>query len=328
MMLSSNSNTILVTGGSGFIGTNLIATLKSEGVRVVNLDTAAPLDESQRDIWVQGDVRDLPGLQDVVSEYSPTHVVHLAARVDVTGQRLSEYSTNTVGTSNLLDALARHGGVGRLIVASTQFVGRPGHSPRSNDDYNPHTVYGVSKVEAEEVTRRSELPWTIVRPTTIWGPYDLAYRRTFYRTLDRGLYLHPGNVTCHRSLGYVGNLVHQVLEILNADESDVIGKTFYLGDPVINLIDFVDAFSLEITGKPARTVPANVIRFLAAGGTLLKAIGIPSPITLSRYRSMTEDYVVPLDETFPVTGQPQFTLEEGVEVTVSWLRATGVVSGA
>ncbi len=324
-MIDPASSTVLVTGGSGFIGTNLVAKLKSEGVAVVNIDTSAPLDDAQRDSWIHADVEDVSALQQVFADHHPTHVVHLAARVDIRGQTVGDYPTNTLGTANVLEAAHAHESIERLIVTSTQFVRRPGSSSPA-DEYDPHTAYGESKVEAEELTRQTDLPWTIVRPTTIWGPHDLLYRKTLYKTLDRGLYLHPGNITCHRSMGFVGNVVQQMLELLGADRSLVVGKTFYVGDPVVNLIEFVDAFALEITGRPARTVPAGVVKTLAVGGSALRAIGLPAPITLSRYRSMVEDYVVPLEPTYDVTGDPPYSLEDGVATTVSWLRGAGVIN--
>lgn len=316
---------VFITGGSGFIGTNLVESLSARGAVVTNFDVSRPLDRRHQGSWTRGDVRDREALEEALRLATPTHVIHLAARVDIKGQRLEDYSTNVIGTANLLKALGTNTQVDRVVVASTQFVGQPGHIPTRDDDYKPHTVYGLSKVEVEELTRRSDLPWVIVRPTTIWGPYDLSYRRTFYRVMDRGMYLHPGRIACHRSMGYVGNLVDQVLAILTTDASHVVEETFYLGDPVVNLINFVDEFSFRIVGRPARTAPPGVLRALALGGDLLQVLRLPAPITSGRFASMTEDFVVPLTDTFAVTGQPRFSLEASVGATVDWLEAEGVV---
>lgn len=316
---------VLITGGSGFIGTNLIEALSALGADITNFDVSAPLDFRHRGFWTSGDVRDGNALEEVLRHDMPTHVIHLAARVDIKGQTLDDYSTNVVGTTNLLNALRTSPEVQRVIVASTQFVGQPGHVPTRDDDYKPHTAYGQSKVEAEKLTRQSDLPWVIIRPTTIWGPHDLSYRRMFYRVMDRGLYLHPGRIPCHRSMGFVGNLVDQVLRLLTNEASRVLGSTFYLGDPVVNLINFVDEFSLRITGRPARTAPPGVLRALAHGGDLLQSLRLPAPITTGRLASMTEDFVVPIEDTFAVTGAPPISLEAAVKATVDWLEAEGVV---
>jgi nucleoside-diphosphate-sugar epimerase len=316
---------VLVTGGSGFIGTNLMAKLSAVGLPAVNLDVAPPLDPTQASAWLEGDILDRAGLETALHQTGPTHVVHLAGRVDIRGKTLEDYAANTEGTSNLLAVIQTLPDLRRLVVASTQFVMQPGHLPTSETDYRPHTVYGESKVRVEELTRRSRVPWVIVRPTTIWGPYDFAYRRHFYWTLDRGLYLHPKGVACFRSLGFVGNVAEQLVTILSAPEHDVVGQTFYLGDPVLNLIEFVDALSEEIAGRPARTVSAGLVRVMAAAGDVLGALRLPTPITTSRYRSMTEDYVVPLEPTLRLTGPPHYSMSEAAEITVRWLRDAGLI---
>lgn len=316
---------VLVTGGSGFIGTNLVDRLLLLDAEVANLDTVAPLDDRHRPHWREGSVLDPDAVEGLFRSFRPHQVVHLAGRVDVEGETLDDYSVNTVGTANVLSAAAKTPSVQRTIVASTQFVCRPGYVPQHDEDFDPHTVYGQSKMEVERITRVSDLAttWTIVRPTTIWGPWDLTYRRQFYRVLDRGLYLHPADKPCLRSYGFVGNLIFELEVILAAPSELVDRKTFYVGDPMINVIDFVDGFSNEITGRPARLVPAGLIRWLGLVGDGLGRIGWRFPISSGRYRSMTEDYYVPLQPTLDLVGPLPYSLHDGVKLTVEWLRGIG-----
>lgn len=314
---------VLVTGGSGFIGVNLMAELLRMGVTAVNLDIAAPLDEGQVGSWRRGDVLERRDLDEVMAEMQPTHVVHLAARVDLGGKGLDDYAVNVEGTRNLISCLADSTNLERLVVASTQFVVAPGYTAASDTDTAPHTVYGESKVRAEEVTRRSALPWVIVRPTTVWGPHDLAYRRQFYRAIYNGFYLHPRGLPCFRSLGYVENVVDQLVRIVAVPEKAVVGGTFYLGDPILNLIEFVETFSLRIRERSVRHAPRGLVRSLALVGDVLKSVGLPAPISTQRYRSMTENYIVPLAGTFDIVGPPRFSLAEAVDRTVRWLGEAG-----
>lgn len=316
---------VLVSGGSGFIGTSLVGQLTAMGVNVINVDISAPLDRGLYHTWVKGDVLEKGALRDIIEKFQPTHVVHLAARVDIRGRTLEEYRANYEGTANLLDVVGLLDHLRRVIVVSTQFVVAPGHTPVGDTDYQPHTAYGMSKVEAERATRNSELPWVIVRPTTIYGPFDLAYRRQFYWALDRGLYLHPRSSPCFRSFGFVGNLVDQMIALLTANDKEVLGRTFYLGDPVMNVVEFADAFSQRMTGKPVRMVPSIALLWLARLGDVGRRFHLPTPITTSRYRSMTEDYLVPLTPTFEVTGYPRYALEEAVELTLAWLENEGSI---
>jgi nucleoside-diphosphate-sugar epimerase len=318
-----------VTGGSGFIGSNLFRTLLGDpAVMTLNLDHVAPEDASLQSIWEQCNVLDRERVMQVFEAFGPTDVIHLAARVDIDGSSAADYPENTDGTTNVIDA-ATATGVERLIVASTQFVCQPGHVPSADDDYSPHTAYGESKIEAERRTRSSGFPgvWTIVRPTTIWGPGDLRYRAQFYKVMSRGLYLHPSGPPAMRSFGYVGNVVDQIQQILSADSRLVHGQTLYVGDPVGPITDFVEEFAAQF-GRPVRTVPRALVRGLASLGDIVVRAGGPFPITSGRFASMTENYDVPIAKTLEITGPPPIPLAQGVSETIEWLRRSGVVAGA
>ena len=323
MAVSLPRRRILVTGGSGFLGAHLVDALGSLGpVDVVNVDVSAPKVRDQVQYWVEGDVRDAQRVRDVFSEFEPTHVVHLAARTDMGGASLAAYSLNTEGTSNIVDAVANTSSLQRSLFISSLFVCQPGYLPRSDDDYMPNTLYGQSKVMAEEVVRKAELQseWVILRPTTIWGPGDINYRREFYQTVRRGTYLHPRGKTCLRSYGYVRNVVSQIWFFLNADAEGVNGATFYLGDPVVDIVEFADEFSRQLRGRGARMVPASLVHGVAIVGDVATKLGFRFPLTTARYRAMTETYPVPIERTIALTGTGPYSLQEGVRETVTWLR--------
>jgi nucleoside-diphosphate-sugar epimerase len=314
----------LVTGRSGFIGSNLVEALRRLGsVDVVNVDIAAPRASDQVPCWVEGDVRDAQRVKDVFTEFEPTHVVHLAARIDMGGASLADYSVNTEGTSNIVDAVANTSSLQRTLFISSQFVCQPGYLPRSDEDYMPHTIYGRSKVEAEQMVRKADLrsEWVILRPTTVWGPGDIYYRRDFYRTIKRGIYLHPRGKTCLRSYGFVGNVVSQICFFLNADAESVNRGTFYVGDPVADIVEFAHEFSRQLRGRSARMVPASLVHGIAIVGDIATRVGIGFPLTTSRYASMTEGYPVPIERTIALTGTGPYSLQEGVRQTVAWLEA-------
>lgn len=320
---------VLVTGGSGFIGTRLVTVLTERGCDVVNLDIKPPLDRTQRGSWVEGDVLQGEALRRLVDEHRPHHVVHLAARTDTEGTSLEDYRVNTEGTGNLLRAVEASDSVSRLLITSTQFVHGPGPLPEHDTDFEPHTVYGESKAISERLTRDAALDaiWTIVRPTNVWGPWHPRYPTEFWEVLRRGLYVHPGGAPVIRSYGYVGNVVHQMVEILEAPTELVDGKVLYVGDEPITLRDWVEGFSIAIRGKGVRTVPAPMLRALAGVGDLIRLLGIGFPIFSSRYRSMTESYPTPMQPTLNLFGDPPYSLEEGIAETVQWLREQGFFEG-
>lgn len=91
---------VLITGGSGFIGTNLVADLLGDEVEVLNFDRSPPLDPSHRPYWREGNILSSPDLQEAMAAFQSTHLVHLAARVDTDGATLFDYRNNTDGTAS------------------------------------------------------------------------------------------------------------------------------------------------------------------------------------------------------------------------------------
>ena len=325
--MAINPQRILVTGGSGFIGTNLITAFLQQGHIVCNLDIGAPLDPVHAALRRSCDILDASGLHAALQDFAPDAVIHLAARTDCVDNVdvHTAYRVNIEGTQNLLSASASCQSVKRWILASSQYVIGPEKKPASLDDYGPHTVYGQSKVMAEQAVKSGDWPftWTIARLTNIWGPWHLRYRREAWEVIRRGRYLHPGWEPVIRCYGYVGNIVHYLCRLLTLDSGIVNRQTFYLGDPPIDIYEWVNAFSLELRGKPARRVPRFAVRLIALAGDCLAAAGQSFPITSSRYRSMTQDYLTPMDRTFAVLGPPPVPLREGVKQTVAWLKDYG-----
>ena len=312
---------LLVTGGSGFIGTNLVSHFIEEGVPVRNIDWNPPLDPAQRDHWWDLDIMDQAGLRRVFQDFQPTHVVHLAARTDTIEKHdVEAYLQNHEGTRRLLEVINDFPSVERVVVTSTQFVCEAGYHPRHDQDFKPFTIYGESKRRTEEVTRNARLKavWTIIRPTTIWGPWSLRYRDVMFKIMRKGLYFHPGRQRVIRSYGYVGNVVWQIGRILHADRSAMDGRVFYVGDRPFDLKVWVEAVSRELTGRRVRYIPSWLVRALALGGDLVTAVGLPFPITSGRYHSMTSDYETPMDRTIEALGEAPWSMEEGIRETVRW----------
>ena len=312
---------LLVTGGSGFIGTNLMALYAERGIPLLNLDWNPPLDPGQQGLWRRTDIMDAPALEAAFSEFQPTHVVHLAARTDTDEKvDVDAYRQNHEGTRILLEVVKRSPAITHIIVTSTQFVCEAGYQPEHDLDFKPFTVYGESKRRTEMVTREAGLScaWTIIRPTTIWGPWSLRYRDVMFRIMRKGLYFHPGKGTVVRSYGYVGNVVWQIDRMLSAPLHKVGGKVFYVGDQPVDLKIWVEAVSRELVGKRVRYIPTGLIRVIAFVGDALGFLRIPFPITSGRFRSMTSDYITPMDRTIEVLGEAPFSMEEGVQRTVRW----------
>lgn len=318
---------ILITGGSGFIGTNAIAAFAPLGWEILNYSLHAPLNSEQQSFWRRGDILDPSATSEAFREFQPDLVLHLAARAECDENTTVEsgYSVNTQGTQNVLDSIRETPSVARSIITSTQFVCGPGRLPTSDTEYFPATVYGESKAISEDLTRAAKLPscWTIIRPTNVWGPWHMRYRREFWRVLERGLYVHPGRERVMRSYAYVGNVIHQIKKIFAAPRGQVDGKTIYVGDRPINLLDWTEGFSRSLINRKVRIVPRALLRLLALAGDLPSRLtGQPFLINSSRFRSMITPYDTPMEPVFKMFGENPYSLEEGIVETVKWLRSS------
>lgn len=313
---------ILITGGSGFIGTNLIEHLSNKmGLALASFDLVQPKLLSQRHFWQAIDVRDGIGLVNAIKSFRPDAVIHLAARTDLDGRHLDDYSSNTDGVARLLDALDVTGFSGPALFTSSMYVCRPGYRPLSDTDYQPHTIYGESKVIGEQLVRNAtpNYPWIITRPTSIWGPwFGVPYVDFFKMVLSRR-YIHIANDATSKTYGYVGNTVAQMLAILeNAD--NLKGRTLYLGDwgPTV-----IREWGNEIAAfVPYRvpSVPKFFFTALARLGDVLQRRGIRFPMTSFRLQNMTTNNVHDLSPLQELMDTLPFTREQGNALTVQWLR--------
>jgi nucleoside-diphosphate-sugar epimerase len=319
---------ILITGASGFIGTNMIELLEEKGFQsIINYDKNKPTKPNQEKYWVQGNIMDEAHFGDVLAQHKVDTVIHLAARTDTLSDNLEDYIENHEGTQHVLNVIKKYDKIERLIVASTQYVYKSDESPvpLDNKDFKPHTIYGQSKVLTEQYVHSSELKcvWTIVRPTNIWGPWHMRYPLELWKIIDRGIYFHPVSHPVIRTYGYVKNIVHQVYEMLIADEKLVNNKTFYIGDFSIDSYSWINEFSLQLNGSKVKRMPTFVFSMVAKGGDVLRKLGIPFPLYTKRFQNMVEDYPAPTEPTIAIFGQAEVSLEKNVTETLNWLKTDG-----
>ena len=311
---------IVVTGGSGFIGSYLIEELVHEGHAVLNLDICRP--RARPETWREVDVTRQSDVETAFADFAPDSVIHLAARTDTLSDDVDEYSGNWIGTEVTARA-ARDLGVARYVSTSTQYVHATDRAPLGDDDFSPFTAYGESKVRSEAVTRSaldgSSTAYVIIRPTNIWGPGHPRYPTEFWRVVRRGLYVHPAvRPPVRRAYGYVGTVTWQIRSLLALDTFPE-GQVLYVGDRLIVLDDWVDGFSRALRGRDARRVNPRVLTALGRLGDLLTRVGVRPPLTSSRVSNMIQPSEAPMEPTFRLLGESPWSLAEGITETVQWL---------
>ena len=320
---------VLVTGSSGFIGSHLVRELAATGHSLLGVDIRRPEFQLKRFHFQECDLLDAVRLREVLSQFAPQAVVHLAARTDIDEKAdLREgYAANVSGVENLVAAIHETEGVQRCIYTSTQLVCPVGYTPKNDLDYRPHTRYGESKVLGEKIVREGNgggVTWCLVRPTTVWGPGMNPHYQRFFRMVTDGRYFHVGRGRLRKSYGYVGNVVHQYTRLLQADARAMHGRTFYLADyKPLSLREWADLLSHALGAAPIKTVPEGVARVVARCGDLLNACGYQSfPFNSFRLKNVLAEYQLDLAKTEDVCGQLPYTLQQGVQETARWHRNT------
>ena len=160
--------------------------------------------------------------------------------------------------------------------------------------------------------------WTIVRPTSIWGPWFGRTYRDFFEMIIRGTYFNFSGKMCTKTYGYIGNIVYQIDKILNSDMSN--SKTLYVGDyEPIKINEWAIEISKKVNSK-VYTVPFFIIKIAALLGNGLNYINIGFPITTFRLKNMTTDNILDLSETRKIAPDTQFSREKGIELTIDWMK--------
>lgn len=190
---------ILVTGGAGFIGSNLIRKLLVNGHKVLNIDkltyagnraTVEDLEGTQACHLVVGDICDQPLLEKCFDEYKPHAVIHLAAESHVDRSILSPshfINTNIVGTYAMLQAALAywrrcdstiHNAFRFLHVSTDEVYGALGATGSFVEDsrYDPRSPYSASKAASDHLVRAwwhtYRLPVLIASSCNNYGPFQ------------------------------------------------------------------------------------------------------------------------------------------------------------
>ena len=227
--------TVFVTGGSGFLGRNLLPHLRERGHAVKALarsDAAARAVSDSGAEPVRGDLDDPSLLVDALRGCDA--VIHAAAKVEDWGRWEDFVRLNVDGTKSLLEA-ARAGGVRRFVHVSTESVLLDGNPLRGVDESHPRPaktmgMYGRSKALAEEAVIAANGPGletVVVRPRFIWGKGDTSLLPEIVLAAKSGQLLWIGGAkeltsTCH---------VRNVCEgIVCAWERGTPGAIYFLTD--------------------------------------------------------------------------------------------------
>ncbi len=270
------------------------------------------------------DICNFNQLSNIIHDYSPDYIVHLAARTDLRGTDILDYyKANVKGVENLIKIISNNKNIKRIIFASSMLVNKVGYSTNNLFDYNPPNNYGKSKVLGEKLIfdNIQKLPeFCIIRLTSIWGEwFREPYNDFFKRVLNRTFFL-PGNKSCKKTIGYVGNTIYQIDKLLFANNERINGKVFYLGDyPPIKISDWSKQIAVLGNVLIPYRIPYFIFYLLAVLGDLLGYLNINFPMTRFRLNNMTTNQIIDLEDTYKICETVPYNNDEGIKNTLDWL---------
>jgi len=229
---------ILVTGGNGFVGSHLCESLLTEGFEVTSLDVKFDSNSDSFDCKkVRLDISNGPSLRDEIKNHDL--VIHLAAisRVDDAQSDPERcFNVNVIGVLKIVEAI-KNSNVKLIFSSSREVYGEPEKVPvKESDPKNPLTVYGTSKLSAEQLLRTYRklygLDYVTLRLANVFGsPKDLPQRviPSFIEQATKGspFNINGGNqVIDFTFIDDVVQGIKNVVKKIEVNEKDCFGKEY------------------------------------------------------------------------------------------------------
>lgn len=300
---------LAITGGTGFIGRDLVrrARRAGHGVRALTRRPQAPGDDIE---WHEGTLADIERLTAMMGRCGA--VIHVAGVINAAER--ADFATGNIEGTRLMIAAARAVGVRRFIHISSLAAREPGLSD-----------YGWSKAESEALVAESGLDWTIVRPPAVYGPGDRE-TLTLFRMARRGIVvLPPGG---RFSVIEVGDLARLMLALALNDIA--IGRIVEPDDGVRGGWDHRDFAHALGAAVGRRVLPFPLPGWLVSAGAALdtgisRVRGRQPKLSFDRARYIRHpDWVVSPAARPPVSlWRPEVSTRPGLAATAEWYRREG-----
>lgn len=329
---------LLVTGGTGFIGSHLAEDARRRGGDVVVLGLTDRPEEQANARLLEGlGVRVLPGsVTDAAlcsrAMEAVTHVYHLAVAMREAGMT-DEYfeEINLGGTRRLLETASARG-LQRFVYCST--IGIFGHRApgitNEESPLRPGNVYERTKVAAEAMARdfhaRGGLPVAILRPADVYGPRDQRLLKLF-RGVSAGRFPLFGDGKGRRHMVFVDDVVAAFR--LASEEDGAVGQALIIAGPEsCTLRELIDTVA-RAAGQPRfgwRLPLAPMLAAAAVVEDVCTAVKVTPPIYRRRMDFFHSDSAFDTSRARRVLGwEPKVHLNEGVVRTLEAYRKAGLV---
>ena len=319
--------TIFLTGGSGYVGRNIIRRLVAEGRKVRALArsgaSAEVITALGAEAW-RGDIMDLTSLE--VALAGCMSVIHAAGDVGHGVVEAEQHRTNVEGTRNVF-AAARQAGLRRAVHISTESVllsGAPLIEASETTQYPKKFAgpYSASKAAAEQAALAlsdDAMPIVVVRPRFIWGRDDSTALPKLIAAARSGKLAWIGGGRYRISATHIDNVVEGVMLAL---ENGRGGQAYFITDGEPREFRAFATKLLEAAGigAPTKSIPRWLSRIVVALGSGLERLTggrIATPLGMQEYATVGVEVTLDISKARNELGyEPIIGLDEGLATIV------------
>jgi dihydroflavonol-4-reductase len=329
---------ILITGGTGFIGTNLALDYVRSGheVHVISKEATPTEVENAADLKkvgvtvVRGNITDHGLLDGCCKDVDVVH--HIAAAMREANIPDSEFwNVNLESTRRLLESARKHEVQRFVYCSSIGAIGKTPEKPANEESpCKPEDIYQKTKKAAEELClefqRTHDFPLSIVRPAEVYGPRDRRLLKLF-KAIKHGKFAMIGAGRNEHHLVYIDDMVLGFK--LAAEQPSAIGQVFIIaGEEPIALNDLVQLVAKTLGVAPPKLriplLPIQIVATITEG--VCKPLRIQPPIYRRRVDFFRSDFSFSIKKAKEVLNyQPQFDNKTGVRRTMEWYESDGLL---
>lgn len=322
---------VLVTGGTGFVGSHLVDRLLERDKTVRCLVRQSSNLKYLKDPRLEFAYGNLDGTTDWDEAFAGVDTVYHVAGLTFARKAQDYFTVNHQGTEAIVGAALKHRNqLKRFVHVSSLAAVGPGSPDRPVTEETlpaPITPYGRSKLMGEETVMAVAelLPVTVVRPPAVYGPRDYALYELF-KSIAKGLSPSIGAYDKQISLVHVGDLTDGI--ILAGESEESTGRTYFISsDEVYSYKALIETLA-KIFDRRVRSfaIPKPLAYGVAAFAELGAAIMRKPPV-------INRDKVTDLSQVCwgcsierarkELDYQPRVAIEDGLRETINWYKTEG-----
>lgn len=315
---------ILLTGGSGFIGSHFHNAIAEQDI--INLDLEQPV-LGQKSKFSKGDIRVPENVRNALARGGIEMILSLAAKHHDFGVGHDEYfDTNEDGTKVLCEVASDFGIKKITFFSSVAVYGIRQEITTELTEPKPDSPYGESKLAGEKVL----MDWAsvdkdrrvlIIRPTLVFGANNRANMFNLIKQIDSGMYFHLGKADNIKSIAYVENLVQATLFLMDRMKPGVSIYN-YADEPQLTSREIGEIIAKALGKKIHLTIPKPIgVAMGLPFDLMIKLTGRNLPISTARIKKLGTETYHSAENIFKLGFSPKYSTKDGLEKMVDWYKS-------